>query len=176
MKFVETELPGVYVIELEFLRDDRGSFARTYCAEEFDDLGIAFSVAQANISLNKYAGTVRGMHFQTDPHAESKIVRCTQGAIHDVAIDLRQESETYCEWLAVELNADNRFALLIPKGFAHGFQTLSDDTEVHYLMSAPYRPGAATGVRYNDPAFGVDWPLDVSNISERDLSWPDFQR
>jgi dTDP-4-dehydrorhamnose 3,5-epimerase len=176
MKFVETKLPGVYLIELEFLKDDRGTFARSYCAEELDDLGIEFSIVQANISVSKFAGTVRGMHFQEDPYAESKIVRCTQGAIYDVAIDLRQESETYCDWFAAELNADNRFALLVPEGCAHGFQTLSDDTEVHYLMSAPYRPDAATGVRYNDPAFGIDWPLDITNISERDRCWPDFRR
>ena len=175
MKFSETGLEGLYVVELELIEDERGFFARSYCRQELEDLGFDFLVAQANISFNRYAGTVRGMHLQTVPYAEAKIVRCTRGALFDVAIDLRADSATYCDWFGVELNADNRTALLIPEGFAHGFQTLADETEVHYLMSLPYEPGAASGVRHDDAAFGIEWPREVSSISDRDRSWPDFQ-
>ena len=175
MKFTATRLSGVFLIELESISDDRGWFARSFCASEIEELGLSFSVAQANISFNRFAGTVRGMHLQKEPFAESKIVRCTRGAIYDVVIDLRPDSETYCEWSGVELNADNRHALFIPEGFAHGFQALTDGSEVHYLMSAPYNPSAASGVRHDDPAFGIEWPIDISTLSERDRSWPDYQ-
>jgi len=176
MQFSEAALSGVYLIELETAEDERGSFARSFCVDEFEEAGIEFSIVQANISFNNFAGTLRGMHFQGHPHGESKIVRCTRGAIFDVALDLRAESETFCQWHGVELNAENRKALLIPQGCAHGFQTLSKSTEVHYLMSERYMPETADGVRFDDPAFRIDWPKTVSSISARDRSWPDFQR
>lgn len=170
----ETGFSGLYVIDLERIEDDRGLFARSFCLAELAEAGIEFSVVQANISFNNYAATVRGMHFQRAPHAEGKIVRCTRGALFDVAIDLRPESNTFCQWYGTELNDDNRSALLIPPGFAHGFQTLSDDTEVHYLMSAAYVPESAAGIRHDDPVFGVKWPMAVSSISEKDRQWPDY--
>ena len=170
----ETGIPGLYLIDIERIEDARGLFARTFCLAELGEAGIEFPVVQANISFNNFAGTVRGMHYQREPNAEGKIVRCTRGALFDVAIDLRPESGTYCQWYGTELNDDNRSALLIPAGFAHGFQTLSDDTEVHYLMSAAYVPESAAGVRHDDPTFGIEWPMAVSSISEKDRQWPDF--
>jgi dTDP-4-dehydrorhamnose 3,5-epimerase len=170
----DTGFSGLYLIELERIEDERGMFARSFCMAELGAAGIDFPIVQANISFNNFSGTVRGMHFQRDPHAEGKIVRCTRGALFDVVIDLRPGSETFCQWFGTELNADNRSALLIPPGFAHGFQTLSDATEVHYLMSAAYSPESASGVRYDDPAFAVEWPIAVSSISEKDRQWPDF--
>ena len=176
MRFSETELSGVFLIELELSEDERGSFARSFCLDEFGEAGIGFDIVQANISFNNFAGTVRGMHYQEHPYAESKIVRCTRGAILDVVLDLRVESDTYCQWYGVELNAENRSALLVPPGCAHGFQTLADATEVHYLMSERYKAEATAGVRYNDPTFGIEWPMKVSSITERDRCWPDFQQ
>ena len=170
----ETGFSGLYLIDLERIEDARGLFARSFCLEELGEAGIEFPVVQANISFNNFAGTVRGMHYQREPNGEGKIVRCTRGALFDVAIDLRPESDRYCQWYGTELNDDNRSALLIPAGFAHGFQTLSDDTEVHYLMSSAYAPESVAGVRHDDPAFGVKWPMDVSSISEKDRQWPDF--
>lgn len=174
MIIAETGLAGLFLLDIERIEDDRGMFARSFCADELGEAGIDFPVVQANISFNNFAGTVRGMHYQRDPHAEGKIVRCTRGALFDVAIDLRPGSDTFCQWYGTELNDDNRSALLIPPGFAHGFQTLSDATEIHYLMSAAYEPESAAGVRYDDPAFGVEWPIEVSSISEKDRQWPDF--
>ena len=175
MKFSQTELPGVFMIEPEMLTDDRGSFARSYCVDEFAAAGIDFEILQANLSCNKFSGTVRGMHYQRAPHAEAKVVRCSSGAMYDVVVDLRPDSATYGKWFAAELNADNKVAMFIPEGCAHGFQTLLDNTEVDYLMSGRYAPESSTGVRYDDPAFGIEWPLPVSSVSERDRSWPDFQ-
>jgi len=175
MRFSETELSGVYLIELELSEDERGSFARSYCGDEFAEAGIDFSIAQANISFNNFAGTIRGMHYQERPFEESKVVRCTRGTIFDVVLDLRPESNTYCQWFGVGLDSENRSALLVPAGCAHGFQTLSDSTEVHYLMSESYRPDAAAGIRFDDPVFGVEWPMTVSSISDRDRHWPDFR-
>lgn len=163
-------------MELDLIEDARGAFARSFCRREFEDAGLEFSIVQANISFNRFAGTLRGMHLQREPHAEAKIVRCTRGALFDVAIDLRPGSETFCQWYGTELNAENRHALVIPEGFAHGFQTLTDDTEVHYLMSEPYAPESATGVRFDDPAFGIEWPIEVASISEKDRNWPSFSR
>lgn len=174
MNLSPTELPGVFLVEPELLTDDRGAFARTFCVDEFASAGIDFEVVQANISFNKYSGTLRGMHFQQAPHAEAKVVRCTSGALYDVVVDLRPDSSTYCQWISAELNADNRKALFIPEGCAHGFQTLLDNTEVDYLMSGRYVPEAASGVRFDDPAFGIEWPLPVSSVSDRDRHWPDF--
>jgi dTDP-4-dehydrorhamnose 3,5-epimerase len=175
MKFAQTELPGVFLVEPELLADDRGAFARSFCVDEFAAAGIEFEVVQANISFNRFKGTVRGMHFQADPYAEAKVVRCTRGALYDVVVDLRPDSAMYGKWIGAELNADNRKALFIPEGCAHGFQTLLDNTEVDYLMSSRYQPEAASGVRFDDPAIGIDWPLAVSSVSDRDRDWPDFE-
>jgi dTDP-4-dehydrorhamnose 3,5-epimerase len=175
MNFVATTLPGVFVIEPELHADDRGSFARTFCVDEFEEAGLKFRVVQANTSFNKFAGTVRGMHYQASPCAEAKVVRCTSGALHDVVVDLRPGSPTLGQWFATELNAENRKSLFMPEGCAHGFQTLVDNTEVSYLMSERYVPDAAAGVRYDDPALGIEWPLAVSSVSDRDRAWPDFQ-
>jgi dTDP-4-dehydrorhamnose 3,5-epimerase len=176
MKFTETTLPDVMLIDLERFEDERGSFARSFCADEMAAAGIRFSVDQANISVNNLVGTVRGMHIQSAPSPEAKIVRCTRGRMFDVALDLRSGSAAYCQWFGVELTPDNGRALYIPPGCAHGFQSLEDQTEVHYLMHGKYDPAAATGVRHDDPAFGIEWPAAVTSISARDESWPDFDR
>ena len=169
MKIVKTPLEGVYVIEIEPARDERGFFARTYCDRE---LGAFLPhIAQSSVSFNPHRGTLRGMHYQRAPHAEAKLVRCARGAVYDVAVDLRT-----ARWFGTELTHDNDRMLFVPAGFAHGFQTLEDDTEVSYQMSREYRPEAAAGFRWNDPAFAIQWPLDVTLISERDRSWPDFTR
>lgn len=175
MIFEETRLSGAVLVDLERREDSRGFFARTWCANEFADRGLATEVVQANVSFNPRQGTLRGMHFQLAPHAETKLVRCTRGAIHDVVIDLRPDSETYKEWLGVELTADNRRALFVPEGFAHGYQTLAPDSEVFYQVSEYYTPGAEGGVRWDDPAFSIEWP-DPENafLSDKDRSWPDF--
>jgi dTDP-4-dehydrorhamnose 3,5-epimerase len=174
VKFSPTELPGVYVVDLEPIEDERGFFARTWCQEEFAALGLDGNLAQCNISYNRLRGTLRGMHYQAEPHGEAKLVRCSRGAIYDVAVDLRPGSPAYLKHLGVELSADNRRALFIPAGLAHGFQTLTSDSEVFYQMSCAYVPGAGRGVRWNDPAFGIAWPDDERTISDRDKTWPDF--
>ena len=177
MIFQDTPLAGVVIVEPELLSDERGAFARTFCAEEFAAHGLDGRVAQSNISLNRRAGTLRGMHYQADPHGEAKLVRVTRGAIFDVAVDLRPASPTYLGWFGIELSAENQRALAMPVGCAHGFQSLRDDTEVLYLMSAPYVPGADRGVRWDDPAFGIQWPAPppgrTRTMSERDASYPD---
>lgn len=176
MRFIDTPLPGVWVIELEELGDERGWFARTFDKEEFEARGLNPAVVQCNASFNAQRDTLRGMHYQADPHGESKLVRCVRGAIFDVAIDLRSGSPTRCAWHGVELSAENRLALYIPAGLAHGFQTLEENCEVLYQMGARYVPEAARGVRWDDPAFAVDWPEPHGErvISERDASYPDF--
>jgi len=176
MKFSETKLSGVLLIEPELHADDRGSFARSFCVDDFNKVGIDFQVVQANISFNKYAGTLRGLHYQLPPSAEAKVVRCTSGALYDVVVDLRSDSPTLGQWFATELNAENRNSMYVPEGCAHGFQTLADNTEVSYFMSERYAPEAASGVRYDDPAIGIEWPLAVSSVSDRDRDWPDFQQ
>jgi dTDP-4-dehydrorhamnose 3,5-epimerase len=175
MKFTETTVSGVFLIELDLHADDRGSFARSFCVDEFNEAGMDIHVVQANISFNKHSGAVRGMHYQVSPHAEAKVVRCTRGALYDVVVDLRPDSPSYSQWFGIELNAENRKAMFVPKGCAHGFQTLVDGTEVSYLMSERYVPEAASGVRYDDPAFGIEWPMAVSSVSDRDQGWPDFK-
>jgi len=168
---------GAYLIEPEPIADERGLFARTFCAEEFARRGLDARVSQCNTSANRRAGTLRGMHYQAAPHGEAKLVRCTRGAIFDVAVDLRPSSSTYLRWAAAELTADNRQAFFIPAGCAHGFQTLADDSEVLYQMSTPFVPGAGRGVRWNDPAFGITWPEPPPlgrTISERDRVYPDL--
>ena len=175
MKFTETKIPGVYVVEIEHLEDVRGFFARTWDEKEATELGLEGRMVQCSTGFNREAGTLRGMHFQTSPHTEAKVVRCTQGTIYDVAVDLRHDSPTFTKWMSVELSADNRRALYIPEGCAHGFQSLTDDAEVLYMMSAYYHPEAATGVRYDDPAFGIEWPeMPTRIISETDRNWPDW--
>ena len=176
MIFSETELPGAYTIDVDPRRDERGFFARAWCAEEFSQHDLVTRVAQANVSYNVRRGTLRGMHYQLPPHAEVKIVRCTRGAIYDVIVDLRPASPTYRRWIGVELTADNRRMLYVPEGFAHGFQTLEDDTEAFYQVSEFYAPGAERGLRWDDPAFGIEWPLPESPIlSDKDRAWPDFE-
>lgn len=177
MVFVETKLKGVFIIEPERREDERGFFARTFCQREFEAHGVDARVAQCSVSFNKRKGTLRGLHYQIAPHAESKLVRCTRGAIYDVAVDLRLDSPTFKQWAAVELSADNRKALYIPAGCAHGFQTLVDDTEVYYQISEVYHPESARGVRWDDPAFGIKWPItENTTISEKDLCYPDYPR
>jgi dTDP-4-dehydrorhamnose 3,5-epimerase len=170
--FKATEIPSVLIVEPELLTDDRGFFATTFSSEDFARAGLDVSVAQGAVSWNRKKGTLRGLHFQADPHGQAKLVRCSHGAIHDVAVDLRPGSPTRHRWVAVQLSAENRRQLWIPTGFAHGFQTLEDGSEVVYQMSSPYRPGSARGVRFDDPAFGIEWPLEVSEISCKDLEYP----
>lgn len=174
MRFFETELPGAFVIELERLEDERGFFARTFCEKEFAAHGLATSMVQCSVSYNRRRGTVRGMHYQTAPHREAKLIRCTAGAIWDAIVDLRPASPTHLEWTAVELSADTRRMLYVPERFAHGFQTLYDDTEVFYQMNHPYVAEAWRGFRWSDPRFAIPWPLETNVISERDRNLPDF--
>lgn len=174
MRFIQTPLPGAWVLELEEIEDERGWFARTFDAEEFRARGCNPEVAQCNASFNARRGTLRGMHYQAEPHGESKLVRCVRGAIFDVAVDLRPDSSTYQGWHGVQLSAENRLAFYIPAGLAHGFQTLTDDSEVLYQMGNPYVPEAARGVRFDDPAFAIEWPAveGERTISEKDSSYP----
>ncbi len=177
MRFLETPLPGAWVIELEELGDERGWFARTFDSEEFESRGLNPAIVQCNASFNARAGTVRGMHYQAEPHGESKLVRCVRGAIFDVAVDLRADSPVRCRWHGVELSGENRRAFYIPAGLAHGFQTLTDDCDVLYQMGHRYVPEAARGVRFDDPAFGIEWPRPPGQriLSDRDRSYPDFR-
>lgn len=167
----ETPLAGAFLLDIERFEDERGFFARTFCGDELRAHGLESNVAQCSVSFNHARGTLRGLHYQDAPHEEVKIVRCTRGAIWDVIVDLRRESGTYRRWTAVELTADNRRALYIPRGMAHGFITLSDDTEVFYMMANPYVAGAARGLRWDDPAFAIDWPIAPSVMSERDRTY-----
>jgi dTDP-4-dehydrorhamnose 3,5-epimerase len=178
MRFQAAPLPGLWVVEPERLGDERGWFARTFDEDEFRAHGLNPAVVQCSASYNSRRGTLRGMHLQAEPHAESKLVRCVRGAIFDVAVDLRQSSPGYCDWHGVELSAENGLALYIPEGLAHGFQTLTDDCEVLYQMGHGYVSGAARGVRWDDPAFGIQWPAAPPGgriVSERDARYPDFQ-
>lgn len=174
MKFTESDIPGAWLIEPEPIRDSRGAFARVFCEKEFAARGLEIRYPQHSVSQNVTRGTLRGLHYQEAPHAEIKVVSCIRGAIFDVCVDLRPDSPTFRQWRAVELSADNRRLFYIPAGCAHGFQTLTDDAEAHYLISEFYAPEAARGVRYDDPAFAVTWPLPVSVISDKDRAWPDF--
>ncbi|MEZ4867881.1 MAG: dTDP-4-dehydrorhamnose 3,5-epimerase [Caldilineaceae bacterium] len=175
MLFRPTDLADAYLIELQRFADERGFFARTWCERELGEQQLDTDLVQCNVSFNHREGTVRGMHYQTEPHAETKIVRCTRGAIYDVIVDLRPASPTFLQWTGVTLSADNRLQLYIPKGFAHGFQTLTDETEVFYQMSAFYAPDYARGFRWNDPLFQISWPLPVTIISARDRDYPDYR-
>ena len=175
MLFTETKLKGAFIIDLELREDERGFFARSWCADEFEKLGLNPRLSQCNISFNRKSGTLRGMHYQVEPYAEAKLTRCTQGAIYDVIVDLRADSPTFKQWLAVELSAENHRALYVPEGLAHGFQTLMDDCEVFYQMSEFFHPECARGLRWDDPAFGIVWPLEDKVLAEKDRSWPYFE-
>jgi len=175
MKFTETAVQGGYLIEVEPRGDARGFFARGFCRREFEAHGLNPNVAQANLSFNREKATLRGMHFQAPPHAENKLVRCTRGSIFDVALDLRHDSPTALRWAGVTLSAENHSMLYIPEGCAHGYLTLEDDTEVFYLVSEFYAPDCEGGVLWNDPAFGIEWPIPPVVISERDRKHPLFE-
>jgi dTDP-4-dehydrorhamnose 3,5-epimerase len=174
MIFTELSLAGAYTVDVNRLGDERGFFARSFCAAEFAAQGLAPAMSQCSVSFNVAKGTLRGLHYQTAPHAEEKLVRCSRGAIFDVIVDLRPDSPTYRDWFGTELTADNYRALYIPKDFAHGFMTLTDDAEVYYMISVPYAAGFAAGVRWNDPLIGIRWPMPPAVISERDAAFPLF--
>ena len=175
MLFRETKLPGAFVIDLQKHEDERGFFARSWCRKEFEAHGLDPRTVQCNVSFNKLKGTLRGMHYQVAPYAEAKLVRCTRGAIYDVIIDLRRESATYKQHVSEVLSTNNYKSLFVPEGFAHGFQTLEDNSEVFYQMSEFYSAEHQRGLRYNDPAFGINWPTDVMVISDRDRNYEDFK-
>jgi dTDP-4-dehydrorhamnose 3,5-epimerase len=176
MLFLETPLRGAYLIKLEKHEDERGFFARSWCAEEFSSKGLDARVVQCNVSFNKKKGTLRGLHYQMPPSAETKLVRCTRGALYDVIVDLRADSPTFLKWFGVELTAENYRMLYIPKRFAHGFQTLEDGTEIFYQMSEFYAPHAARGIRWNDPRIGIAWPEADRTISQKDREYADLDR
>ena len=175
MIFIPTKLNGSFIIDLEKHGDERGFFARAWCQKEFAAHGLNENIVQCNVSYNKQKGTIRGLHYQIKPYEEAKLVRCMKGAISDVIVDLRPSSPTYKQWIAVELSEANRRALYVPEGFAHGFQTLMDDTELFYQVSQFYAPEFERGVRWNDPAFAINWPFPISNISSKDSSYSDFE-
>jgi dTDP-4-dehydrorhamnose 3,5-epimerase len=176
VRFEETPVAGAFVIDLEPIGDERGFFSRAFCRREFEEHGLNPDVVQCNLSLSMLAGTLRGMHFQRPPHEEAKLVRCTRGALWDVVLDLRPDSPTYLRWYGVELDPENRRALYVPEGCAHGFQTLVPETEAFYQVSAAYAPTHDAGVRWDDPAFGIEWPDAAERtISDKDLGWPDYE-
>lgn len=175
MTFTETELKGAFIIDLDLREDDRGYFARAFCENEFADHGLCTRFPQCNTSWNKNAGTLRGMHYQLEPHGEVKLVRCTKGRILDVIVDVRKGSPTYCKWIGVELSQANRRMLYVPVGFAHGYQALEPDTEVFYMVSEYYTPTHERGLRWNDPAFQIEWPILNPILSPKDEAAADFQ-
>lgn len=174
MIFTATHLTGAYVIDLDPIVDERGFFARSFCADEFERHGLATAMTQCSVSFNAARGTLRGLHFQAAPRDEEKLVRCTAGRIFDVVVDIRPASPTFRQWYGAELSAENHRAMYVPKGFAHGFVTLTGDTEVLYMISVPYAPGFAGGYRWNDPAFAIRWPIEPVVISSRDAAYPPF--
>lgn len=176
MIFTETKLKGAFVLEIKKLEDDRGFFGRAWCANEMADHGLKFDLKQVNMSLSLKKGTVRGMHYQNDPYQETKLVRCTRGAIFDIIVDLRKDSPTYKQWFGVELTQDNYKMLYVPEDFAHGFITLEDNTEVCYLVTQFYTPGAEAGIRWNDPSFDIQWPIEPQVITEKDKSHPLYSK
>jgi dTDP-4-dehydrorhamnose 3,5-epimerase len=175
MIFSETKLKGAYTLELKKIEDERGFFARSWCQKEMEEHGLTAQVVQTNVSFNPEKGTLRGMHYQVAPYEESKLVRCTRGAIFDVIIDLRPDSPTYKQWYGAELTADNYKMMFVPEGFAHGYLTLEDNSEVTYQVSQFYAPGAEQGIRWDDPAFSIEWPITPQLISEKDKAHPDFK-
>ncbi len=174
MIFTPTKLQGAFILEVKKIEDERGFFGRSWCRRELEEHGLNANVVQANVSYNKVKGTLRGMHFQKAPHQETKLVRCTRGAIYDVIIDLRPNSPTYKQWIGVELTEDNYRMLFVPEDFAHGFITLQDNTEVTYQVTQYYTPGAEGGIRWNDPAFNIKWPIEPTVVSGKDQAHPDF--
>jgi dTDP-4-dehydrorhamnose 3,5-epimerase len=177
MRFQELEIPDVWVIEPDVFPDDRGTFARAWVPEELQARGLETHIAQASLTSNHRRGTVRGMHFQAAPFEEVKLVRAVRGAVFDVAVDLRPDSPTYCRWVGVELTAENRKSLYLPRGMAHGYQTLTDQADIFYFVSAPYTPSHQRGVRWNDPAFHIEWPLGAPDVVHpRDAGYPDYVR
>ncbi len=176
MNFIPTRLAGAMLVEPDRREDSRGHFARIYCEREFQAHGLPARVAQANRSVTLAKGTLRGMHYQLPPHAEDKLVRCERGAIWDCIIDLRPDSPTYCQWVGVELSEASGRMLLVPRGFAHGFISLTDDVAVSYQVSEFYTPGAERGVRFDDAAFGIAWPCPIAHLSDKDAAWPTYVR
>jgi len=174
MKFVELELPGAYVIEPDRFEDERGFFARLWCETEFCEQGLSAKIVQSNVGSNPKAGTLRGLHFQFAPHAEVKVLRCPRGAIFDVVVDLRPDSPTFKKWCGVELTEENGKTIYVPEGFATGYLTLVDNTEIYYHTSEFFHPESASGVRYDDPALGIEWPEKIQLISKADQGWPDI--
>jgi dTDP-4-dehydrorhamnose 3,5-epimerase len=174
MLFLETEIKGVFILEIKKLEDERGFFGRSWCKNEMENHGLNSNVVQANTSFSKLKGTLRGMHFQKHPFEESKLIRCTKGAIYDVIIDLRPSSPTFKKWLGIELTEDNYKMLYVPEKFAHGFLTMTNNCEVTYLVTQFYTPGSEAGIRWNDPVFGISWPDEVRVISDKDKNFPDF--
>ena len=174
MKFIGTPLKDAYIIDVEPFCDERGMFARAFCRREFEEAGMKPEIAQCNISCNVRKGVLRGLHYQLAPFGETKIVRCTRGAIYDVVVDIRPESTTYLNWFGVDLTAQNRRMLYVPKGLAHGYETLADDSEVFYMVSTPYVPDFERGVRWNDPLFGIEWPIPDPLVSQKDAGYPDY--
>jgi len=174
MIFTEAPIKGAYVIDVKRIEDERGFFGRLWCKKEFDQHGLVSTIAQSNIGVSRWKGTLRGLHYQKAPHEEVKIVRCPRGAIFDVIVDLRPDSSTYKRWFGLELNQENAKMLYVPRGCATGYLTLRDDTEIYYHATEYYHPQSATGVRYDDPAFGIQWPGEVNVISENDKHWPAF--
>lgn len=174
MIFTETEISGSYLIDVKRIGDDRGFFGRLWCEREMEEMGLVSSIKQSNIGVSPLKGTLRGLHYQTAPHQEVKIIRCPRGAIYDVIVDLRPDSPTFKKWFAVELTAENSRMLYVPEGCATGYQTLVDDAEIYYHTSEFYHPESATGVRHDDPAFGIEWPLPIAAISDNDKNWKNF--
>jgi dTDP-4-dehydrorhamnose 3,5-epimerase len=174
MKFTETPVTGAYVIDVNRIGDSRGFFGRLWCEKELLDQGLVPHIRQSNIGFSPQKGTLRGLHYQKPPHQEVKIVRCTRGSVFDVVVDLRSDSPTFRKWFGIELNPDNASMLYVPEGCATGYLTLSDDTEIYYNTSAMYAPDSATGIRYDDVAFGIEWPGEVTVLSDNDKDWPDF--
>jgi dTDP-4-dehydrorhamnose 3,5-epimerase len=172
MIFTETKLKGAYLINLKRLEDERGFFARTFCQQEFKEYGLNSEIAQTNISYNKKRGTLRGLHMQLPPHEESKLIKCNRGAIYDIIVDLRKNSKTFLRWIGAELTSENHQMIYVPEGFAHGFITLEDNTEVNYQMNQFYAPGYEKGYRWNDPAFDIVWPIEPVVIAEKDKNFP----
>jgi dTDP-4-dehydrorhamnose 3,5-epimerase len=174
MRVSATPLPGAFIVESDLQSDARGSFFRTFCQKDFESQGLPGSFVQASISRNTLRGTLRGLHFQSEPRPEGKLVRCIRGTIYDVIVDLRSESTTFLKWFSVELDASKPKAIYVPPGFAHGFQTLNDDSDVLYQMTEFYDPALSAGVRWDDRAFAIHWPIEVTRISDRDRTYPDF--